>query len=183
MKEDKGYRRYLEKFKLYGDEDHISESQVRIQNGIPEHARKEISNSLKKLLADTYSTMLTAQNYHWNAKGIWFSILSEVTEEQYENNFRGVDKLANRIRALGDDVPASFDKFQKITSVASPDPDLKGLEMIADLLLGNEIVMRSAREVLPFASDAEDEVTISLVTERLQFHEKFASKLRIFLDN
>ena len=68
-----------------------------------------IADKLASALADTYTLMLKTQNYHWNVTGYRFQPLHSMFEEQYENLFEAVDLLAERIRALGFLVPASYE--------------------------------------------------------------------------
>jgi len=53
--------------------------------------------------------------------------------------------------------------------------------MIAQLVEGQEAVVRTARAVFPLADAANDEPTADLLTQRLQIHEKNAWMLRSLL--
>jgi starvation-inducible DNA-binding protein len=50
--------------------------------------------------------------------------------------------------------------------------------MVALLTQGHEQVVRTAREVLGLAQDADDESSASLVSDRMRVHEKTAWMLR-----
>ena len=63
------------------------------------------------------------------------------------------------------------------TSPAHHNPE----EMIRQLVLGQEAVVRTARSILPKAGDANDEPTVDLLTQRMQVHEKNAWMLRSLL--
>jgi len=54
-------------------------------------------------------------------------------------------------------------------------------EMIKQALHGYEAVAKTARSVLPAAEKANDQVTLDLLTQRLQVHEKTAWMLRSML--
>lgn len=51
-------------------------------------------------------------------------------------------------------------------------------EMIRQLVIGQETIVRSARAVLPVTGKANDEPTADLLTQRMQVHEKNAWMLR-----
>ena len=51
-------------------------------------------------------------------------------------------------------------------------------EMIDLLTKGHEQVVRTSREVLKLAQDAEDESTAALVSDRMRIHEKTSWMLR-----
>jgi DNA-binding ferritin-like protein (oxidative damage protectant) len=53
--------------------------------------------------------------------------------------------------------------------------------MIADLVKGQEAVVRTARKIYPLAEKACDEATSDLLTQRIQLHEKTAWMLRSLL--
>mgnify|MGYP003442161267 FL=1 len=50
--------------------------------------------------------------------------------------------------------------------------------MIQYLIESHEIVLKTARDVLPLAVTANDQVTMDLLTKRLQIHEKIGWMLR-----
>ena len=53
--------------------------------------------------------------------------------------------------------------------------------MIQELINGHEIVIQTARKLLPATDDASDEVSTDLLTQRLQVHEKTSWMLRSLL--
>jgi starvation-inducible DNA-binding protein len=54
--------------------------------------------------------------------------------------------------------------------------------MIRQLVAGQEAVVRTARRVFPSAEKAGDQVTMDLLTQRMQVHEKTAWMLRALLE-
>ena len=55
--------------------------------------------------------------------------------------------------------------------------------MIERLVIGQETVVRTAREVFPMADAAGDEPTADLLTQRMNLHEKNAWMLRSMLEH
>ena len=55
--------------------------------------------------------------------------------------------------------------------------------MIRQLVIGQETVVRTARDVFPAADEAHDEPTADLLTQRMQIHEKNAWMLRSMLES
>jgi starvation-inducible DNA-binding protein len=55
------------------------------------------------------------------------------------------------------------------------------MQMIRQLLHGHEALAITARKIIPAAESGQDEVTLDLVTQRLQIHEKTAWMLRSLL--
>ncbi len=153
-----------------------------IDIGIPESDRQQISEGLSRLLADTYTLYLKTHNFHWNVKGPLFNTLHAMFEEQYTELATAVDDIAERIRALGFPAPGSYAQFGGLTSIGEETNVPSAEEMIAQLARDQEIVVRTAREVLPVAEEAHDAPTADLVTQRMQTHEKTAWMLRSMLD-
>lgn len=154
----------------------FSEQQINI--GIGERDRKMVCKSLSKLLADAYLLYLKTQNYHWNVTGKHFRSLHSLFEEQYREQAEAIDTIAERIRALGEFVPASFSNFVKVTSIREETHVPTADEMIHNLVQGNEAVVAMAREIIVMADECEDDVTTDLMVNRMQAHEKNAWMLR-----
>lgn len=152
---------------------------TQIDTGIDEKDRKEISDCLSKLLADTYTLYLKTHNFHWNVTGPMFNTLHLMFEQQYNELALAVDLIAERMRALGFFAPGTFTEFSKLSSIPeSPGIVLPAEEMIKLLIEGNEAVIKTARVILPAAERANDESTRDLLTQRIQAHEKTAWMLR-----
>lgn len=154
----------------------------KINIGIDERARAEISKGLSHLLADTYTLYLKTHNYHWNVTGPQFQTLHTMFEGQYNELAEAVDFIAERIRALGHKAPGSFADYLKLTSIKEMTGELNANEMVADLVLAQECVVRTAREMFNIVDEAHDEPTADLLTQRMQIHEKNAWMLRSMIE-
>lgn len=152
-----------------------------IEIGISESHRETIAEGLAHLLADTYTLYLKTHNFHWNVTGPMFATLHDLFEVHYTELATAVDEIAERIRALGFPAPGSFQQFAEMSSVEEETGNPEAEEMIRQLVLGQEAVTRTARSVLPAASEANDEPTVDLLTQRMHTHEKNAWMLRSLL--
>ena len=143
-----------------------------------------VADGLSKLLADTYAVYLKTHGYHWNVRGPNFHALHAMFMEQYTEMWQAIDDVAERIRALGFNAPGSYREFAALTSIAE-EPGLTDSadwrEMVRQLVVANEAVCRTAREVLEVAAKGDDAPTEDLMTQRLQTHEKYAWMLRSLL--
>ena len=149
-----------------------------INIGIEQKDRKAIAQGLSRLLADSYMLFLKTHNYHWNVTGPMFNSLHNMFEEQYTELFTAVDEIAERIRALGEVSPGTFEEFSKLTTIKENAAPCAAEDMIKDLVAGQEAVTKTAREILDVADNANDEPTVDLLTQRMQLHEKNAWMLR-----
>ena len=155
---------------------------TKINIGINEQDRTAIGEGLAKVLADTYTLYLKTHNFHWNVTGPMFQTLHVMFEGQYNELALAVDAIAERIRALGIFAPGSYRAFAKLSSIQEADGHPDAMEMVKQLMEGNEAVARTARSVFPAAEKGSDEATLDLLTQRIQLHEKTAWMLRSMLE-
>ncbi len=149
--------------------------------GMTQENRKHVADGLACLLADTYAIYLRTQNFHWNLTGPDFYFLHILFEKQYEELAGALDEIAERIRALGFYVDASFGAFQKLSTLESVDQLMPTQEMLKNLLKGHEQVIRESRLLSGKAEKANDPATVDLMGRRLNVHEKFVWMLRSHL--
>ena len=150
--------------------------------GIDEENRKQITEGLSRLLADTYTLYLKTHNFHWNVTGPMFQTLHLLFETQYTELATAVDLIAERIRALGYPAPGTYSDFVKLSSIAENSGVPKATDMIRLLVEGQEAVVRTARSIFPVVEQVNDEPTADLLTQRMQIHEKNAWMLRSLLE-
>jgi starvation-inducible DNA-binding protein len=153
-----------------------------IEIGIDPADRREIADGLASMLSDTYALYVKTQNFHWNVTGPMFRALHEMFDEQYHELASALDDIAERIRALGQTAPGSFSQFAKLTSIGEETSVPAAEEMVRQLVLGHEAVVRTARTVFSTAEEAGDQVTMDMLAERMQVHEKQAWMLRSLLE-
>ncbi|MDX2033987.1 MAG: Dps family protein [Blastocatellia bacterium] len=154
---------------------------LAIDIGIKEKDRREISEGLSRLLADTYTLYLKTHNFHWNVTGPMFQTLHLMFETQYTELALAVDLIAERIRALGFPAPGSYKQFSRLSTIREEDGVPIARDMIRQLVEGQEAVVRTARALLPTVDRVSDEPTADLLTQRMQIHEKNAWMLRSLL--
>ena len=155
---------------------------MQIDIGIKETERKKIAEGLGRLLADSYTLYLKTHNYHWNVVGPMFQTLHLMFETQYTELALAVDLIAERIRALGVKAPGTYAEFSRLSSIKEEASVPQALQMVKNLVEGQEAVIRTARALLPLAGEVDDEATADLLTQRIQLHEKTAWMLRSLLE-
>lgn len=156
---------------------------MAINIGIKDNDRKAIAEGLGRLLADSYTLYLKTHNYHWNVTGPMFNTLHLMFEQQYTELALAVDAIAERIRALGHPAPGSYQAFARLTEIEEETGVPTAEDMIRQLVVGQETVVRTARRLFPVVDKAGDEPTADLLTQRMQIHEKNAWMLRSLVEN
>ena len=139
---------------------------------------RAVVDGLSRVLADSYTLYIKTHGHHWNVTGPNFPALHAMFEAQYTELAGAVDRIAERIRAVGAPAPAGYRAFRELTAIGEKDGALTADEMLADLLDGHETVARTARKTLEAAGEAGDEVTVDLMVQRIAMHDKTAWMLR-----
>lgn len=153
---------------------------MAIDIGIETKARKKIVKALEQVLADTYGLYQKTHGYHWNVEGPMFNTLHLMFETQYNEVWLALDLIAERIRSLGEYAPFGVQMGAKSDLPGDTGvPDAQ--TMIANLVSGNELVVRSARSALKAAEEAGDQATADLMTQRVAVGEKTAWMLRALI--
>ncbi|MGV6806483.1 MAG: Dps family protein [bacterium] len=151
---------------------------ISIDIGIDEKHRQEVAGGLKHLLADSYTLYLQTHNFHWNVTGPQFRELHLMFEEHYTELAVAVDDIAERIRTLGVVAPGTYRAFAKLSAIEEVDDIPSATEMVRILTRGHEQVVKTCREALVKAQDANDESSVALISDRMRIHEKTAWMLR-----
>jgi len=143
--------------------------------------KKEIAEGVKVLLATSYTLFLKTQNYHWNVKGPFFSVLHELFESQYTELLSANDALAERIRALGELSPGTYKEFLEKSLIEEGNGTLSAEAMVKDILAGHQKIVEFCGALLEQASKVNDEGTVDIITSRISSHEKTIWMLKSFL--
>ena len=154
-----------------------------IDIGISEKDRKAIAKGLSALLADSHSLYLMTHNFHWNVKGPMFNTLHTMFMAQYTEQWAALDLIAERIRALGEPAPGTYNEFAKLTSIDEVQGTPKAMEMVRLLVKAQEATAKTARKLFPLVEKANDQPTADLLTQRQNVHEKTAWMLRSLLED
>lgn len=136
-------------------------------------APNSVVKDLTSVLADTYSLAAKTHGAHWNVRGPGFFRLHSAFEEQYQALFLAADDLAERIRALGQDAPASLRQLAELSSVSETsrtDDDA----LVRALREDHRRLAERCRAAITVAQEFKDESTADLLIGRAQAHDKTA---------
>ncbi len=137
-------------------------------------ALKAVVTGLTQAVAETSVTMMKAQNYHWNVKGMGFGPLHDLFQTIYEDHFTAQDELSERVRALGAHAVGRYDAYLAMSKVTECDGDIDAKTMIAKLRDDQRIIAGTLQALASVAEEAGDMLTQDQAIERGRIHEKFA---------
>ncbi len=135
---------------------------------------KKVIEHLNHVLADTYALYLKTQNYHWNVTGSNFGDLHKTFQSQYEDLAEAVDTVAERIRALGEKVPATFKIFDKKCHIKDGDEKATWQKMVKELAADQHSIVKVLSACAKLAESTGDLVTMDIMIERMTIHQKNA---------
>src|SRR4026207_1459279 len=130
---------------------------MEMNTGISAQQRAAIVQELSKLLADTYVLYLKTHSFHWNVEGPMFQTLHQMFMEQYTETWNAIDLIAERIRSLGEYAPGTYREYARLTRIKETEGVPRAEEMVRLLIDGQEAVVRTAREALAGAAEADDQ--------------------------
>ena len=135
---------------------------------------KDTTHNLKLLtiaFANTYTMYLNTQKAHWNVEGPSFYGLHVMLDKQYNELAEMVDLLAERIRALGDLAPGSFDEFARLTTLPQMTKMISKEKDLVHLLIKNYEAYIT--HILFVIGDLRsDPGTVDILTQQLEVHQK-----------
>ncbi len=150
--------------------------------GLEEKNRNSIADQLSPLLADLYVLYTKTLKYHWNVQGPFFNDLHAFFGKLYEQQLQMVDRVAERIRALGQKSPGTLKEFSQLSTLQeTPGNNPKSQGMIRDLLQDYNSITRSMRTIENATAKQHDAGTNNMIAELIEGTEKTAWMLRSLL--
>ena len=140
-----------------------------------------LADSLNLVLADSYALMALTHLAHWNVEGTGFFALHKAFEEQYENLFKAVDEIAERVRALDAYAIGGLSKLAKTSGLEEFSSPMPQKDYVAGLIVAHEKLVDDATHTRDLAGEANDLETQDLMIGRLQWHEKTLWMLKSYL--
>lgn len=163
--------------------DKNKERRYMIAIGLDDKKRSDVALLLNTLLANEFVLYAKTLKFHWNVRGKHFGALHKLFEGQYEQILDIVDRVAERVRALGG---LSLGTLQEFIAEASlpeePGKNPDDLGMIRLLLEDHEFIARFIRECSQQAAQVHDEGTVNMLGDLIETHEKIAWMLRSHLE-
>ncbi len=140
--------------------------------GINSEKAIELSDKLNKLLADYQLFYQNLRGLHWNIKGREFFELHLKFEEFYDNAVIKIDEIAERILTLEGNPLHTFTDYLKVSEIKEEKSITNGIEGINLIINNFTVLILKEREILSSASEAEDEGTVSLMSDYISETEK-----------
>jgi starvation-inducible DNA-binding protein len=155
--------------------------EMALSTGLTPQQVAKTAKTLEVTLSDTFLLYMRTLNFHWNVVGPYFPQLHRIFEEQYGVLAKNLDRLAERLRALGLAAPATLAQYLKLSNLSESTDRLNDAEMVQSLQEGHEQMASYIRQELA-QIDPADGATQNMLEDILDQHEKFAWMLRSILE-
>ena len=149
--------------------------------GINLEKANKLSEKLNVLLADYQLFYQNLRGLHWNIKGRAFFELHLKFEEYYDDAVIKVDEIAERILTLEGEPLHTFTDYLKTSEIKEEKGITNGIEGINIIIRNFSILILKEREILNLAAEAEDEGTVSLMSDYISETEKVIWMLNSYI--
>lgn len=146
-------------------------------------SKKSIS-ALEKLLASYSVFYINLRGYHWNLMGDSFFEFHTQFEKMYSQTEETIDRLAERLRALGEFVVADYSTYAEQSFVSlskikkSSVSDAQALDETVESL---QRLINFKKEVLPSLKEEKDYATEHMFIEDVLEEEKTLWMLKSYM--
>lgn len=152
-----------------------------IRIGLDKNKAEKLSAQLNQLLADYQIFYQNLRGFHWNLKGSDFFELHLKFEELYNDAQVKIDEIAERILTLEGTPLHRFEDYLKTSSISAAHNVSNGSEGISISLENFQAILLLEREIMNSAGEAEDEGTLTLISDYISQTEKTVWMLASFL--
>ena len=149
--------------------------------GIEKEKATGLIANLNDLLANYQLFYQNLRGFHWNIKGKDFFELHLKFEEFYNDAVIKVDEIAERILTL-DGVPLhTFEDYLEKSTIKSAKGLFDGNTSVSKIMEYFSILLQKERVILDLAANANDEGTVSLMSDYISQTEKTMWMLKSYL--
>lgn len=149
--------------------------------GIDKVKAGELTVKLNDLLANYQLFYQNLRGLHWNIKGKEFFELHLKFEELYNDAIIKVDEIAERILTLEGEPLHTFSDYLKTTEIKEEKSVTNGTQGVEIIVKNFSTLIGKERIILTLASNADDEGTVSLMSDYISQTEKTLWMLNSYL--
>ncbi|MEZ4792420.1 MAG: Dps family protein [Gelidibacter sp.] len=149
--------------------------------GLNRKKAEQLVVELNILLADYEVFYQNLRGLHWNIKGKEFFELHEKFEELYKDAFVKIDEIAERVLTLEGEPLHTYTDYLEITEIKEEKNITDGPEGVEIVVKNFSTLIKKERHILALAADANDEGTVSLMSDYITETEKTLWMLNSYL--
>lgn len=131
-----------------------------------------VVTALRRQTANAFVLYANDKHYHWQTFGPLFRDLHKLFDKFATAILESADELAERVRMIGQDPPATLAEMLELASVASTAGHATMREMVEEARNNALIVIEEMRAAAREADAHDDPGTVDLWSRLVQVHEK-----------
>lgn len=140
-----------------------------------------VVRALNLLLADSYALMANTHYAHWNVEGPGFFALHKAFEHHYEDLFKAIDVIAERVRSLDAYAMGGLRQFAQEAGLEEFKQPVAAKDYVAALIVAHEKTLADAIALRDAAGAANDLESQDLAIDRITWHQKTTWMLKSYL--
>ncbi|KJS04433.1 MAG: DNA polymerase sliding clamp subunit [Flavobacteriales bacterium BRH_c54] len=149
--------------------------------GLDKEKTLVLRDKLNGLLADYQLFYQNLRGLHWNIKGKEFFELHVKFEEFYNDAIIKIDEIAERILTLEGEPLHTYSAYLKASEIKEEKSVTDGVKGVEIIIKNFGVLILKEREILSLAADANDEGTVSLMSDYITQTEKTLWMLNAYL--
>ena len=149
--------------------------------GLDKEKTSILVKKLNELLADYQLFYQNLRGLHWNIKGREFFELHVKFEEFYNDAIIKIDEIAERILTLEGEPLHTYSDYISHAEIKEEKSISNGVKGVEIVVKNFAVLILKEREILSLAADAEDEGTVSLMSDYITETEKTLWMLNSYL--
>ena len=140
-----------------------------------------LAEAAKVAFASEFSFYLKAHNFHWNVEGPLFLQYHDLFGKIYEEVYDSIDDFAEKIRAIGSYMPASYTRLSYLSEISDEIEVLPVDHMVNELYDDNDKMLVVLKMAYDLAEQAGEHGFSNFLAERMDAHRKHGWMLRASL--
>ena len=140
-----------------------------------------LSDSLKCLLATSFSYYLKAHQFHFNVEGPNFPQYHEFFGELYQDVYGTVDRIGEYVRVLDSYTPMSITRLGELTKIQDQLKIPRAQLMFEEILADTDILCECIMQCFTLAQSAGEEGIANFMAERQDAMGKWRWQIRSIL--
>jgi starvation-inducible DNA-binding protein len=149
--------------------------------GIDDKIAKELTTNLNDLLANYQVFYQNLRGFHWNIKGKEFFELHLKFEELYNDAILKIDEIAERVLTLSATPLHTYEDYLKQSKIKSIKGVSNGQKAVKHVVDNFSVLLNKERKILTIANNANDEGTVTLMSDYITQTEKTLWMLNSYL--
>lgn len=149
--------------------------------GLDRKKAKKLAKQLNILLSNYEVFYQNLRGFHWNIKGKEFFELHTKFEELYQDAFVKIDEIAERVLTLETEPLHTYTDFLATTEIQEAKGVSDGTKCVEIIIDNFRTLVKKERHILSLAAEADDEGTMSLMSDYITETEKTLWMLNAYL--